>query len=153
MEGRMDKNREFNFLKRFKNFLADEKIPLTAQREQILRVAFSIENHFSAEDLAGALRKKYLKIGMATIYRTLGLLVSGGIIREHDFGEGFRRYERIVDRSHHDHLICEDCGGVIEFEAPAIEKLQTEVIDLHRFRARSHKLEIYGLCKDCSNGE
>ncbi len=142
--------KDSDLLRRFKDYLAKEKMPMTAQRGQILHAALSIGDHFSAEDLAEALRKKGRKVGMATIYRTLGLLVTGGIVREHDFGEGYRRYERIVDRNHHDHLICESCGGVIEFQVPAIERLQAEVIDLHRFEARSHKLEIYGLCEDCS---
>jgi len=140
----------FDFVDRFEKYLRGENLPLTKQRENIVRAAFSIDDHFSAEDLAGAVRKRSVKVGIATIYRTLGLMVSCGIIREHDFGDGFKKYEKIIDRKHHDHLICDECGEVIEFEVPDIERLQRKVIDRHSFHARSHKLEIYGLCRRCS---
>ncbi len=134
----------------FKEYLQGERLPLTNQREVIVQAAFTIKGHFSAEDLANTLRGSGVKVGLATIYRTLGLLVSSRLLRELDFGEGFKVYEKIVDDRHHDHLICESCGRVMEFEVPDIERLQKEVIEQHHFRARSHKLEIYGLCRECA---
>jgi len=139
-----------DFIDRFKAHLRAEGLPLTVQREQIARAAFSIEDHFSVEDLSRTLRKRQHRIGLATVYRTIGLMVTGRIVRRHDFGDGFKVYERVVGRNHHDHLICEGCGRLIEFEAPDIEQIQERVANRQRFRARSHRLEIYGLCRECS---
>lgn len=138
------------FIERFKEYLELENLPLTRQRREIVETADSIDDHFSADDLAAELRRRQTRVGMATVYRTLALMISSEVVREHDFGEGCKRYEKIIDRKHHDHLICEECGVVIEFEAPDIERLQGKIIDRHRFQARSHKLEIYGLCQGCS---
>ena len=137
-------------VERFRKYLESANLALTRQREEIVRTADSMRDHFSADDLAVVLRRRRVRVGMATIYRTLGLMTESAVVREHDFGEGCKRYEKVIDRSHHDHLICEGCGAVIEFEAPDIERLQKKVIDRHRFTARSHKLEIYGLCRECS---
>lgn len=139
-----------DYLSRFTEYLQEKRLPLTRQRERIVRTALLVDDHFSAENLADALKQRGIRVGRATVYRTLALMVSCGLIREHNFGSGFKTYEKVVDRRHHDHLICEVCGRVTEFEAPDIERLQKEVIDRHHFRARSHKLEIYGLCRDCS---
>ncbi len=135
---------------RFREYLREEKLFLTLQREQIATTVMSMDGHFSVEELALVLKKKNLRIGLATIYRTLALMVSSGVVREHDFGVGFRKFERIIDKRHHDHLICEDCGEVIEFEVPDIERLQEVVIDKLSFDARDHELVIYGLCRKCS---
>jgi Fur family ferric uptake transcriptional regulator len=142
--------KSLEYINRFEEYLKRENLPLTKQRKRIVQIAFSIGDHFSAEDLADAMKERDVKVGLATIYRTLMLMVSCDIIREHDFGDGFKKYEKTVDRSHHDHLICEGCGEVIEFEVPDIERLQKKVIDRYQFRAKNHKLEIYGLCRCCS---
>jgi Fur family ferric uptake transcriptional regulator len=143
-------NAGVGFIERFKEYLELENLPLTRQRREIVETADSIDDHFSADDLAAELKRRQARVGMATVYRTLALMISSEVVREHDFGEGCKRYEKIIDRKHHDHLICEECGVVIEFEAPDIERLQGKIIEHHRFQARSHKLEIYGLCQACS---
>jgi Fur family ferric uptake transcriptional regulator len=138
------------FIERFKTFLREENLALTSQRERIVEAVLEIDDHFSAEDLSASLKGRGVRVGTATIYRTLALMVAGRVIREHDFGDGFRTYERVVDRNPHDHLICERCGEVIEFEEPSVEALQRRVVDRHRFIVRSRKLELYGLCRRCA---
>ena len=85
----------------------------------------------------------------ATVYRTMKLITELGIASAQRFGDGHTRYESAVDRHHHDHLICTECGAIIEFENDRIEALQDSVARRHNFKVTRHKLELYGLCEDC----
>ena len=87
----------------------------------------------------------------ATIFSLIGyaLLVTAGLVQEHDFGEGFKRYEPLESHSHHEHLICLDCGKVVEFSSERIERMKALIADEHGFRHHHHRLEIYGICRDC----
>ncbi|MGQ9629591.1 MAG: Fur family transcriptional regulator [bacterium] len=123
-------------------------ITLTAQRRIIARTLFSLDKHIGAEELYSIVHRKHPRIGLATVYRTLQLLKENGLIEERDFGEGWRRYEN-VGETHHDHLVCLGCGNVIEFDEPAIEKLQDKVARENNFTPISHRLELYGYCERC----
>ena len=97
------------------------------------------------------MRRKNPKVGYATVYRTMKLLTDAGIAAARQFGDGQTRFE-VSDEAdhHHDHLICAECGLILEFENPEIEKLQDKMADeLGGFRVVRHKLELYGLCKNC----
>ena len=126
------------------------RIPLTAQRIIIFQTFLSLNEHIGALELYSVIRKKYPKIGLATVYRTLQVLKEKGLVQERDFGEGMRRYENAKD-SHHDHLVCIRCGDVIEFDEPAIEELQKKVARKNRFLAVHHRLELYGYCERCAS--
>lgn len=136
-------------MERFREHLRTSSLPVTSQRMRIARILFDTHRHVSADEIMDRLRADGEAVGKATVYRTLGLLVEAGLIREHDFGEGFRRYEPSPTRPHHEHLVCTRCGKVIEFEAPEIERLEAEIAGRHRFVPDHHKVEIYGLCEDC----
>ena len=88
-------------------------------------------------------------IGAATVYRTMKILTDAGLASARHFEGGQTRYEAALDRHHHDHLICTGCSRIIEFENEQIEELQDRVADEHGFRVTHHKLELYGLCRDC----
>ena len=92
------------------------------------------------------------KVGYATVYRTLRLLAECKMANARHFGDGVTRYELADDEHHHDHLICVDCGAIVEFEDDAIELLQERVAERHGFTLQSHKHELYGHCTqtDCS---
>lgn len=137
------------FVHLFRRYLRDQGLPVTQQREAIAEVVFSSPEHLSVEEIETALRERGERIGKATIYRTLDLLLKAGLIREHDFGDGFRRYEARPSRPRHEHLVCTRCGKVIEFESDAVERLEQEIAGLHRFHPTRHRLEIYGLCEEC----
>lgn len=136
-------------IERFREHLRTSSLPVTSQRMRIARILFNTHRHVSADEIMERLRADGEAVGKATVYRTLGLLVEAGLVREHDFGEGFRRYEPSPTRPHHEHLVCTRCGKVIEFEAPEIERLESEIADRHRFLPDHHKVEIYGLCEEC----
>ncbi|MBI5194343.1 MAG: transcriptional repressor [Nitrospirae bacterium] len=121
----------------------------TRQREMILETFIKTGGHISAEDLYNKVSRKDTSIGLATVYRTLNLLCECGIAQQREFGEGYTLYEIVQDYKHHDHLICTTCGKIIEFEDCNIERLQEKVAQDNGFTIYTHKLEIYGLCKEC----
>ncbi len=129
--------------------LREHGLPVTQQRESIARVLFESTRHLSAEDIEERLRERGEHVGKATVYRTLNLLVEVGLATEHDFDEGFKRYEANVGPARHDHLICTSCGDVEEFQHDGLEALQEELAEAHDFEPVSRQLKIYGLCSDC----
>ena len=130
--------------------LRERGVPFTHQREAIAQVLFESTDHLSADEMAVALEARGQHLGKATIYRTLGLLVEVGLATEHDFDEGYRRYQMRAGAAHHDHLICTSCGIVTEFQHPALENLQGDVSGEHGFEAISRQLKIYGVCSTCA---
>ncbi len=121
----------------------------TEQRRVIVETFFLSPNHVSIEELLAKVRVQDPRVGYATVYRTLKLLAECGVAFERKFGDGLTRYELADDDSHHDHLICIQCGDIVEFEEPRIEALQDEIARSHGFDLRSHKLEMYGVCAVC----
>ena len=131
------------------DYISQHNLKITKQRRAVLEAFLGIEDHISAEDLYKIVSAKEPKIGLATVYRTLSLLTQSGLAAELDFGEGQKRYEHKYLHSHHDHMICTQCGKILEFQNPMIEKLQEDVAREHRFEMTSHKLDLFGLCSDC----
>ncbi|MGR3309972.1 MAG: Fur family transcriptional regulator [Candidatus Brocadiales bacterium] len=136
---------------KFKRYLQSKGLKFTPERQAVLDCVFASEKHFEAEELLMDLRQRDSRISKATIYRTLALLVKGGLLREVIFGEKHAHYEHVHDHEHHDHLVCSGCGNIIEFTDDRIEKLQDEVCNKHKFKAITHRLQITGLCKDCTS--
>ena len=132
-----------------RRYLRDHSLPVTHQREAIAATVFFSNAHLSVGDIERALRDQGVRAGKATIYRTLDLLVKAGLVQEHDFGEGFKRYEPLEAQSHHEHLICLNCGKVVEFSSERIERMKSLIADEHGFRHHHHRLEIYGTCREC----
>ena len=132
------------------HYLARKNLKQTQQRRQIVELFIGLDTHVSAEELHEAARHAGHNIGLATIYRTLNLLADAGLAEQKQFGEGRFVYEIRTPGSHHDHLICLDCGAVIEFENDEIEKLQEKVAAVHEFRLTSHRLDLFGHCLKAS---
>lgn len=121
----------------------------TDQRKLIVETFFHSDNHVSIEELLAKVRSQDPRVGYATVYRTLKLLAECGVANERRFGDGLTRYELADDTSHHDHLICLECGDITEFEEAQIEELQEGVARKYGFVLRSHKHELYGFCPRC----
>ncbi len=132
-----------------RRYLRDHNLPVTHQREAIAAAIFFSGAHLSVGDIERVLRERGVAAGKATVYRTLELLVNAGLVQEHDFGEGYKRYEPVAAQSHHEHLICLNCGKVVEFSSERIERMKSLIADEHGFRHHHHRLEIYGICSDC----
>ncbi len=107
-----------------KNFLAERNLRITSRRTIILEAFLKEEGHFTAEELYKKVVKINSSIGIATVYRTLKLFQEAGLARMSQFGKGEARYEHSYLHGHHDHLICKQCGIIMEFENPVIEKLE-----------------------------
>ena len=136
-------------LKVLEGYIAQNQLKITRQRRAVLKAFTECENHVSAEELYNMVSSAESKIGLATVYRTLALLTESGLASELDFGDGQKRYEHRYMHSHHDHMICTECGKIIEFNHPLIEKFQEKVAADNKFIITSHKLDLLGLCNEC----
>jgi len=136
-------------LDQLSQYLSDQGLKSTRQRDAVLAVFLAARRHLSAEELYHLVRKTARGIGYTTVYRTLKLLAGAGLAHERRFEDGITRYEYNAADSHHDHLICNRCGRIIEFENAQIEELQALVARKNRFLVQNHKLELYGLCSEC----
>lgn len=134
----------------FEDYAREKGLKSTKQRTEIVKIFLKCKDHLSVEDLHRMARKKNPKVGYATVYRTLKLLVESGLAAERRFDEGHTRYEHVSPEEHHDHLICLGCGKIIEFEDERIENLQVEIAGGFNFIVHNHRLELYGYCEDCS---
>ena len=130
-------------------YMVKKGLRSTDQRKLIVETFFRAENHVSIEELLAQVRARDPRVGYATVYRTLKLLAECGVANERRFGDGLTRYELADDAAHHDHLICVECGDIVEFEEDRIEELQERVAREHGFVLRSHKHELYGICPRC----
>jgi len=137
----------------FKEHLRQQGLKSTSQRDDIARVFFESNRHISVEELYNAVKRVNRKIGYATVYRTMKLLTECGLAVERHFRDGEARYESVAEGHHHDHLICERCGKIVEFEEERIDALQAEVARRLGFRFTGSKIELYGVCRDCQRLE
>ena len=133
-----------------RDYLRRNGLAFTASRRTILTWVTAATGHFDAEQLRESLLRKGRRLSPATIYRTLPLFVRSGIIKE-TIGSGDKaRYEHVFGHEHHDHLECLECGRVIEFMDPGLEKLQQTVCRRHGFQPVDHRLAIRGYCSRCA---
>lgn len=138
------------FLHLFRRYLRQQGLPITSQRELVADVVFNSREHLSVEEIEARLKERGERIGKATIYRTMEILVRSGLVEDHDFGDGFKRYEHLFgNQPGHEHMVCTECRKVIEFQSPDLVRIQNEVAALHGFMPTRHRLEIHGLCADC----
>lgn len=133
-------------LKQFHEYLETQSLRSTKQRDAVARTFFGLTGHVNVDELLAHARKHSPRLGYATVYRTLKLLTECGLAAERRFGNESRVYETAGDTAHHDHLICTECGHVLEFENDEIERLQEKVARSFGFTLVRHKLELYGMC-------
>lgn len=131
------------------DFLVAKNLKHSQQRKEISDIFLSIDRHLTADELYRIVKKRYPKIGFATVYRTLRLLCECGLCRQLRFEDGVTRYEHLYGHQHHDHLICIKCGRFVEVVAPEIEGLQEKLFKRHGFYPQRHRMELYGICKRC----
>ncbi len=130
--------------------LRERELPFTHQREAIARVLFESTLHLCADEVEAGLLDRGHQIGKATVYRTLALLVELGLATEHDFDEGFRRYQMRVGAAQYDHLICTVCGGVTQFRDEALEGVLVDIQGAAGFQPITRQIKIFGTCRDCT---
>ncbi|ROU04035.1 Fur family transcriptional regulator [Histidinibacterium lentulum] len=121
----------------------DKGLRMTGQRRTIAAVLQDAEDHPDVEELYARASGQDASISLATVYRTVKLFEEEGILEKRDFGDGRARYEA-ASRAHHDHLIDERTGEVIEFVDPEIEKLQEKIARKLGYRLTGHRLQLWG---------
>ena len=142
-------------MKRFvliEQLLKDKGIRLTPQRRLVVRRAVS-HLHFTAEELVADVRAIDPSVARGTVYRVLILLHEADILEKHDFWHGPPYYEVTFGKAHHDHLMCVQCGEIIEFQEPRVETLQDAIIKRYGYQLLSHTHKLYGLCERCQHVE
>src|SRR5437016_10528613 len=134
---------------RLMDFLATKNLRVTAQRRAIIATAFSTCQHFTAEQLLVWSRQRDKSVSRATVYRTLPLLTESGLVREMDFGKDYKFYDpNYAEHPHHNHIICQDCEKIVEFETEKTEKLKNEISHRLGFSVKAHRLQITASCEE-----
>ena len=132
----------------FTEHLAGNGLRLTGQRRAILDFFLRSDRHLSQEEIYAALRGK--GIGRATVFRTLKTLQECGLVAAVVGSDGTPRFEINLERPHHDHLICIECGRIQEVLWPELEKIQEETCRGAGFTPEWHRHEIFGQCRNCA---
>lgn len=139
-----------HLLEEFKTVLKKNKLKFTGQREIIIQTLYNFPEHFLPENLYLLIKKNNpkLNIGIATIYRTLNLLEESDMVTTISFGKNGKKYE-LANKPHHDHIICKNCGLILEFEDKDIEKKQKKIAKENGFILTNHIMQLYGICPEC----
>jgi Fur family ferric uptake transcriptional regulator len=135
----------------FRRYLIGKGLKFTPEREFILEEVFSRHDHFDAEDLFQVFRGRGEDVSRATIYRTLPLLVDSGLVCEAMRCGERVCYEHIYGHRSHGHMICIECGKIIEFENKELEKIKKKVCKKYDFKPVEFRFGIKGYCKNCQN--
>lgn len=124
-----------------------KKYKRSRQRDRIIEILQETKSHPSADWLYDKLKKEFPNLSMGTVYRNLNILSEQGLIRKIDFGSTFSRFD--ADVSPHYHLICEKCSSVADFKLPIYDEIKEKVEKMANFNVSRHRIEFYGLCKNC----
>ncbi|MCG5052545.1 MAG: transcriptional repressor [Myxococcales bacterium] len=130
----------------WRTYLRRKGLKTTLQREAIVDAFLETSGHVNLEELLSRAREKNPGVGLATVYRTVKLLEEAGLALSRQFGSGQTLYEIAVVGEHHDHIICKECGYIVEFESDEIEALQEKIARRHGFEIVQHRHELFGLC-------
>ncbi|PCJ24200.1 MAG: ferric iron uptake transcriptional regulator [SAR86 cluster bacterium] len=126
-------------------------LKVTLPRVKILQILESSETkHLSAEDVYKALIEAGEDVGLATVYRVLTQFEAAGLVMRHHFEGGSSVFE-LASMSHHDHIVCHNCGSVEEFYDEVIEQQQEKIALKHGFKITDHSMYLYGICKNCQD--
>lgn len=150
MARRLDAGKADEARQVFQRYLRGRGIKFTTPRRVILDTVLDMNEHFEAEQLLYVIREKGLKVGKATLYRTLPLLVDCGVLKQVRFDDKHAHFEQAFGEDPHDHMVCRRCGRIVEFKSDELTALRSRIGKQHRFHVISHRLQISGLCWDCA---
>jgi Fur family ferric uptake transcriptional regulator len=146
----LSENSNEEIIDELKKIVKQKGLKYTEQREIVLSVLLKAQDHLTAEEVYNEIKKEYHEsnIGIATVYRALSFLEDVDLITSITFGTDGKKYESNA-KSHHDHLICTNCGKIIEFFDDEIEKRQDKIAKKNKFKITSHSMQLYGTCETC----
>jgi Fur family ferric uptake transcriptional regulator len=122
---------------------------MTPQRMMVVAAIDKSDDHISVEEIYSQIRAVYPQVNISTVYRTLELLKSLGLVMETDLGEGRVRYHS-ADKGHHHHLVCKNCGVIIDLRESSIHPLSQALAHEYGFEADLRHLAIFGRCRGCA---
>ena len=135
------------YQQQLKDYLSEAGLKWTKQRWAMAELILKTADHMDAQEIVKRVRKVNARMGVATVYRNIKVLCDAGIlgITHHDM-EGNSRYE-IQEKGHHDHIICLDCGEILEFHDDKIDELQRKTASKMGFKIEDHRNVIHAHCK------
>ena len=147
---REDASKESAALSGFESWLHERGSTSTEQRRRVLREILRSPPHFDAEGLEAHMRSSGSRVSRATLYRTLARLEAAGLLRRVELAQGHAHFELQSPSEHHEHLVCDRCGSVIEFDDTALEERLAAVTRSRGFRPRHHLVQVFGTCASCA---
>jgi Fur family ferric uptake transcriptional regulator len=121
----------------------------TAPRRALARLIASRRGHFTAADLLSDAEAKSVKVGRATVFRTLDLMAEQGSLERLDLPSGEHAYVACAPQEHHHHVVCRKCGASVEVEDSGLQAVVRQIGAQSGFQIEAHRLELYGLCPKC----
>lgn len=135
----------------FRSYLKEHNQRQTPERFMVLEEIYRADGHFDADDIFLNMKENSSRVSRATVYNTLDLLVECGLVQRHQFGKNQYHYERAYAYQQHDHIICKECGTVLEFCDPRIQEIKTMMEKIHDFNITGHSLHFFGACSDINS--
>ncbi len=133
----------------FEEYLRSRSLKLTRPRRIIVDAVFNNHDHFDVDTLYDFIRKETSDVSRATIYRTIPLLIEAGLVKQSLRCQAKDQYEHTYGHKHHLHLLCIECGEIIEAESDAVEKLLNKIARKQGFKIRDYELGAKGICSKC----
>ena len=136
---------------KFREYLISRPSPqrFTDQQRKLVSHIFAKHKHFDADELLDDLKAAKRQISRATVYRTLSKLVDAGLLRKIEIGTR-TVYDHDYGYPAHDHLVCRQCGTMIEFQRAGLNELLAAAADAHQFRPDGHSIVVHGICAECN---
>ncbi|MFC0471285.1 peroxide-responsive transcriptional repressor PerR [Halalkalibacter kiskunsagensis] len=129
--------------------LKSTRVRMTPQRHAILEFLYESTAHPTADDIYKALEGRFPNMSVATVYNNLRVFKEAGIVKELTYGDASSRFDSVT--SDHYHVICEDCGKIVDFHYPGLDEVETLAEHVTGFKIHNHRMEIYGSCPKCKD--
>jgi|SRR5699024_7944452 len=123
-------------------------VRITPQRHAVLEYLLTSMTHPTADDIYKALESKFPSMSVATVYNNLRILKELGLVKELTYGDDSSRFDSNI--ADHYHIICEECGKIVDFHYPTLDEIESLAEKVSGFEIRHHRMELYGKCDSCS---